>query len=382
MKSTDTKQYYWDIKPILAKKALWNWVIGERSNGKTTGIQRHGLERYLKHGYQMAVIRRFREDFRGGKRGAAMFDSLECNGYGENEIKQMTNGKYDCVYYYSSKWYLAKYDENLDKKVPAAQPFAIGFSLTEMEHDKSVSWPFLRTCVMDEALSRNPLPNEFTLLTNVLSTIIRDRGPEDGIEIWLLGNTVNKYSPIFTEMGISEYIPKMKPGEINVFKYKGSKLTVAVEYCPSAAAAGGKKSDVFFAFNTAATRMITTGAWEIPSYPHNEIDFTRKDIKFIYFIRWEYHTLQCEIVQKDNCLFTFIHKKTTEIKDSEKDIIFEKDYHQQLNYYRNIAKPATRLGKKLWWFFQSDNVYYQDNEIGELVNNYLQWCASDNMINR
>ena len=367
------KQYYWDIGPILKKHCLWNVVIGERSNGKTTGVERHGLKRFLEKGYQMAVIRRYREDFRG-KRGAAMFDSLEHNGYGDNEIKQLTNGKYDCVYYYSGRWYLAKYDLEHDKKVPAPTPFAIGFSLTEMEHDKSTAWPFIRTCLMDEALSRNPLPNEFTLLTNVLSTIIRDRGPEDEIEIWLLGNTVNKYSPIFVEMGINKHIPNMKPGQIDVFKYEGSNLTVAVEYCPSAADKGGKKSDVYFAFNTAATKMITTGAWEIPSYPHNEVDFKQKDIKFIYFILWEYNILQCEIVSKDNRLFTFIHKKTTDLKDTERDIIFDKEYHQQMNYFRNIAKPTTPLQRKIWWFFQSDNVYYQDNEIGELVNNYIKWC--------
>ena len=368
------KQYYWDISNILKKHCLWNIVIGERSNGKTTGVLRHGVRRFLEKGYQMAVIRRYREDFRG-KRGAAMFDSLECNGYGENEIKEMSKGKYDCVYYFSGRWYLAKYDAENDKKVAAPTPFAIAFSLTEFEHDKSTSWPFIRTCLYDEALSRNPIPNEFTYLTNVLSTIIRDRGPEDDIEIWLLGNTVNKYSPIFSEMGLRDIV-KMKPGEISIFKYEGTDLTVAVEYCQSAAKFGGKKSDVFFAFNTAATRMITMGAWEIPSYPHNDVEYKPKDIAFTYFIVWEYNTLQCEIVVKDGNAFTFIHRKTTDLKDTEHDIIFDKEYHQQLNYMRNIAKPATKLGKKIWWFFQSDNVYYQDNEIGELVNNYLKWCAS------
>lgn len=370
------KKYYWSPREILKRNCLWNLVIGERSNGKTYGVLEHGLDRYLDHGYQMAIIRRYREDFRG-KRSQQMFESLECNGFQKNVIKEKTKGRYDCVYYFGGRWFLAKYDPKLDKKVPSSQPFAISFALTETEHDKSTSYPHIATCLMDEALSRNPIENEFTLLTNCLSTIIRDRGPESGIEIWLLGNTVNKYSPIFTEMGISKYVTSMKPGEIAVCKYEGSNLTVAIEYCQSSQKFGGKKSDVFFAFNTAATRMITTGAWEIPSYPHNSVKYDKQDILLHYFIKWENNLLQCEIVSKDNALFTFVHLKTTDIQKETSDLIFDKEYHQQNNYFRNIAKPTSKIQKRIWWFFQSDNVYYQDNEVGELVRNYINWCQSD-----
>ena len=378
MKKQLRKKYYWSPDDIIKKNCTWNVVFGERSNGKTYGVLDYFLDRYLNHGYQMAIIRRWRVDFQG-KRGQSMFDSLECNGFGENVIKKKTKGRYDCVHYYAGKWYLAKYDHELDKKIPSSQPFAIAFSLTEYEHDKSTSYPKINSILMDEALSRNPLPDEFTLMTNVLSTIIRDRGPEDDIKIFLLGNTVNKYSPLFSDMGLTRKIfDKMKPGQIDIYKYEGSELTVAVEYCQSSAKFGGKKSDVFFAFNTAATKMITTGAWEIPSYPHNVTKFEKNDILFYYFIKWQDQILQCEIVSKDDKLFTFIHTKTTEIQDESTDIIFDQEYHQQRNYFRNIARPTSKLQKRIWWFFQSDNVYYQDNEVGELVRNYIQWCKSDN----
>ena len=372
------KHYYYSLNEILLKHCLWNVVFGERSNGKTYAVLEHGLNRYWQKGYQLAVIRRMKEDFRG-KRGAAMFDSLECNGNGENVIKKKTKGRYDCIHYFAGRWYLAKYDEKLDKKIPAAQPFAIAFSLTEMEHDKSTSYPYIRTILFDEALSRNPLPNEFVLLTNVLSTIIRDRGPEDGIQIFLLGNTVNKYSPIFSEMGLKN-IDSMKQGQIDVYKYEGSNLTVAVEYCQSSRKLGGKKSDVFFAFDSPATRMITSGAWEIPMYPHNMTKYDKKDVLLYYFIKWEGKLLQAEIVSKDNRLFTFIHIKTTELQDDTKDIIFDREYNQNNNYFRNIARPTTKIQKRIWWFFQSDNVYFQDNETGELVRNYVNWCVNEKVI--
>ena len=81
------KHYYYSLNEILLKHCLWNVIFGERSNGKTYAVLEHGLNRYWQKGYQLAVIRRMKEDFRG-KRGAAMFDSLECNGNGENVIKK------------------------------------------------------------------------------------------------------------------------------------------------------------------------------------------------------------------------------------------------------------------------------------------------------
>ena len=369
---------FYSLDPILKKRCIYNIIIGERSNGKTTACLRYALQKHVASGYvdQVAIVRRYREDYRR-KRGAVLWNTLVSNGLGKNEIVEITKGKYDGVQYYSDRWYLTKYDEEHDKPVPAPEPFCYGFAISESEHEKSTSFNRITTIIFDEMLTRdNYLPNEFILFTSIISTIVRQRGPEAGIKIFMLGNTVNMYSPYFAEMGL-KHIQKMQQGTIDVYKYGDSGLSVAVEYCESTQKWGGKKSDVFFAFDNDRLRMVTTGVWELPQYPHNEVAYKPKDIKFIYFIIWENNLLQCEIVQKDKSIFTFIHRKTTELKDTNKDIIFDKEYHQQMNYMRNIAKPASKLGKKLWWFFQSDNVYYQDNEIGELVNNYLKWCAAD-----
>ena len=39
-----------------------------------------------------------------------------------------------------------------------------------------------------------------------------------------------------------------------------------------------------------------------------------------------------------------------------------------------ITKPVTDLEKRIVSFFIKDKVFYQDNEIGEIVRNYLEWC--------
>lgn len=367
---------YYSLGPILKYKALYNFIFGERSNGKSYSCLLYGLERYLKYGYEIAIIRRHRENFKS-KRGAAMFNNLVKNEKEENMVKKLTKGEYDTITWYAGRWFLAKWDPELQRNIPSPKPFAYSFALTEMEPDKSSSYPDIRTIIFDEVISRDGyLNNEWVYFQNVLSTIIRNRGPEDGFKIFMLGNTVNKYCIYFNEMGLKN-ITKMKPGDIDVYKYE-SGLTVAVEYAEPSAKFGTKKSDVFFGFdNKSAMQMITKGAWEIGTYPHNMTKYEKRDIQFTYFIEWERELLQCEIVGVDNKLFTFIHRKTTPIQDPDRDMIYSIEYDQRLNYYRNIANPSTKLQKKIWYFFASDNVYYQDNEVGELVNNYIQWCKQN-----
>lgn len=375
---------YYDLRPILKCNAIFNFIVGERSNGKTYQCLLYALQRYVKYGYQVAIIRRFREDFKS-KRGAQMWGTLVKNELGENNVKKLTHGEYDSITYYAGRWFLSKWDSKLQKYINAPEPFAYSFALTEVEHDKSTSYENIRTIIFDEVLTRDGYiqagGGEWVLFQNCLSTIVRNKGPEDGFKIFMLGNTVNKYCPYFAEMHLNtgeNNIRTIKQGEIRVYKYGNSGLTLAFEYCSPAAKKGKKKSDVFFAFSdNQAAQMITQGAWEIGNYPHNTVKYGKKDIIFQYFILWDDRILQCEIVSKDDNMFTFIHQKTTDIQDPKRDIIFSIEHVQQPNYFRNIARGATKLQKKLWWFFQSENVYYQDNEIGELVNNYLQWCLSE-----
>ena len=120
----------------------------------------------------------------------------------------------------------------------------------------------------------------------------------------MLGNTVNKYSPYFKEMGL-KHITEMKPGDIDVYKYGDSSLTVAVEYTKPNKT--GKGSDIYFAFDNPKLTMITGGAWEIDIYPHCPVKYTPAEILFTYFIEFGRDLLQCEIVQHDDLNFTIIH---------------------------------------------------------------------------
>lgn len=359
------KQKFYSLDPIIKQvpDALYYVIFGGRSTGKSYSALMRGINNYAKTGKQMAIIRRWQEDFKG-KRGQQMFDALVSNG----EITKATNGKWTGIYYFGSRWYFCRYEEG--KRVTDERPFCFGFSIASMEHDKSTSYPDVNTVVFDEFISRGAyLPDEFVLFMNCLSSIIRNRRD---VKIFMLGNTINKYCPYFAEMGL-KHIKDMKAGSIDIYTYGDSELKVAVEF--TGTNKSGKASDVYFAFDNPRLSMITGEVWEIDIYPHCPIKYRPDEILFTYFIEFADDLLQCEIILHEDLYFTFIHRKTSELKYPEKDLIYSTNYNARPNYRRKITKPTSDIEKKIANFYIKDKIFYSDNEVGEVVRNYLLWCG-------
>ena len=360
------KPKFWDIRNILSKHAKYNVIFGERSNGKTYGVLQYGLEQYFDHGSRLGIIRRWEEDFRG-KQANTMFDALIENGV----VHKLSKGKWNSIIYQSHRWYLCKRDLMNPKNVIIdEEPFAYAFALSSDEHYKSSSYPKIRTILFDEFLTRGTyLPDEFIKFTSILSTIIRLR---DDVIIFMCGNTVNQYSPYFVEMGLTN-VKNMTLGKIDLYSYGDSGLTVAVEF--SDFPTKEKKSNVYFAFNNPKLEMIKSGAWEMDIYPHLPVKYKPKDIEYMYFIVFDNQTLQCEIINIDDMSFTYIHRKTTEIKDNDGYyMVYSQETNPKPNYRKKITKPVYPIEKTIVSYFIKDKVFYQDNEVGELVRNYLEWC--------
>lgn len=360
-----------------APEAKYYMVYGQRSNGKTFSVLEYGLRKYLESGEQTAIIRRFKEDFMGGN-ADDMFKNFIHNEWRGNVIEELSKGEWNFVKYEKSKWYLEHINEDgeTDKKDP--NPFAYRFALTDEEHKKGTGYPLITTILFDEFITRSYyLPNEFITFMNILSTVIRLR---DNAKIFMCANTINKYSLYFNEMGLTR-VKNQKQGTIDVYEYGSSGLQVAVEYSEFSAKA--KKSDIYFAFDNPKLKMITTGEWEISLYPHCPVDYFPNEVIYQYFIVFDNEILHCEIINHKNHineskveeqLFTFVHRKTTPIKDDGVCMVFQDKNEPKANYARKINKPTTPIQKKIWWFYVADKIYYQDNSVGETMRNYLEWC--------
>lgn len=363
---------YYSLDAIHDKGAKINVIVGERSNGKTYSVLKHALDLYKLQGSKLAIVRRWQDDLRG-KRGDAYFNSLVANG----EIKNATNGEWDNVVFKSNQWFFSRVNQETGKREIAAEPFAYAFALTTWEHDKGGSFPEIDIILFDEFITRGRyLPDEFVIFMNVISTIVRYRA---NVIVYMLANTVSKYGcPYFSEMGLMN-VDSMQQGEIQVYEFGDSGLRVAVEYADSPNKTG-KASDVYFAFDNPKLKMITGGVWEMAIYPHCPCKYTPKDVLFRYFIQYYGKTLQCEIVQVDDMTFTFIHYKTTPLQDTTNDLIYSPDYSPRPNYRRKITRPFSDSERLIWNFYDKEKVFYQSNEVGELVRSYIEWCRTDKIV--
>lgn len=364
---------YYDVKSLVSRipDAHYYVIIGERSNGKTYSILNYCLERYFQYGEEFAYIRRFDLDIKYS-RGSLIFNNLINN----KVIEQLSKGKWNGIYYYASKWYLKKVNKDNPKDVTISpDPIGYAFSLASEEHDKSLSYPNVKNIFFEEFLSRkNYLPDEFMLFTNTLSTIIRLR---DDVKIFMAGNTINKYAPYFSEMGLTN-VKTMKAGTTEIYTYGDSGLKVVVEF--SDMPSKDKASNVYFAFSNPKLSMIRgDGAiWEIDIYPHltKEMKYKPKDVIYKYYVVWDNDILQCDIVRLNDSAFTFVHAKSTPIKDDNTNIVYSTEYNHKPNYKRKITRANTKREEIILWFYKNEKVFYQSNEIGEIMRNYIAWCKT------
>lgn len=363
------KEKFYSLDNILTHNADYNMIYGERSNGKTTSVLKYGLDRHVDSGYseQLAIIRRYEEDFKG-KNGKQMCENLINLGW----VEDVTKGKYNSIYYYSQRWFLCYYDEEGERTRIESEPFALGFTLTSEEHYKSSSYPNVRTILFDEFITRSYyLPEEFVKFQNLLSTIIRLR---TDIKIFMCGNTINKFCPYFAEMGLNG-IKKQKKGTIDIYTYGESELKVAVEY--SDFPSKKKLSNKYFAFDNPKLQMITHGGWEIDIYPHLPKKYKPQDVMYQFFILFDDEKLHGNIIESEDSTFLYIHRKTTIIREDTEWLVYKQSPDYRRNYRTNILRPYGKVDVYIKKLIDNCKIFYQDNEVGEIMNNYLKWCRQN-----
>lgn len=370
----EKKIKWYSLEPIKEKHCQYNMIFGERSNGKTYAVLSEILLNYRDHKKQGGLIRRYDDDIKPNKLGT-IFDHIVSNG----DLKKIFKGKGDWtgITYRNRRFYLTKkvlkenkkYDYTTEEVVLDEKPFMWAFSLSQEEDYKENAFPDINIIFLDEFLTRNTyLNDEFILFTNLISTIKRKR--QDMI-IYMCGNTINQYCPYFREMGL-RHVRQQKKGTIEVYQFGDTGLRVAVEYADTLTKSK-KDIDPYFCFDNPKLKMITQGDWEFDIYPHAPMKWLPKDIIMIYFIVFENIIYQCEIVQIEENIFTYIHLKTTPLKMKDCDIIYAKDVYPSINRRTRISKPIDEVGRKIWWFYTADKVFYQDNETGEAIRNYILW---------
>lgn len=239
------KFHYWDITKILNTGADILCAVGQRGNGKTFGVLKYFLQIYKKLKGRFVYIRRWADDVKGYNM-EQLFTPLQ-------KVIEILFGEGFTVEYYRRKYYLVN--------PSGVKVDIIGYvvSLSEVSHLKSIPFSNVVNLLWDEFIpmaNERPMKDERLRYENTISTICRSR---TDVKIFLLANTVSKFSWVFVYLGID--INKVEQGQIvtrEVPLDDGEILKIALEYCEYNEEIG-KRSSKYITSN-----MIKSGSWEIP----------------------------------------------------------------------------------------------------------------------
>lgn len=240
------KSIYWNPTKLINSKADFMLCIGQRGNGKTYGILKYFLEQYKKTKKRFCYLRRWDEDVKAF-RMEQLFAPFR------NLIDQLFGEEFSIVYS-RHKFYL------VNGNGTKVDTLGYVLSISSSAHTKSIAYTNVGFILYDEFIrmsGEQELRDEMSRFDNTLSTIIR--GDNTNVKVFMLANTVSKYSPFFLRFGID--INKIEQGSITVKDIPletGDILKVALEYCEFNEEASKKISKY------SANAMIKSGKWEIP----------------------------------------------------------------------------------------------------------------------
>lgn len=357
---------YYNIAPIDATGAIYRLIVGQRSNGKTYSVCRHIIEDYFNEGKRGAYIRRYEESITPKNLQSLFNPHLQL-------IWELSDHKWNSIFYRAKEFHLCAIDSEGKIIAKDDTAFCITAAINTSENTKGEDRGEVHTIVFDEFMTRSGyLNNEFVRFMNLLSTLIRDR---ESAVVYMLANTVNKYCPYFAEMGLKN-IDKLAQGEIAVYTYGSSDLTVAVELCDEVQATKQTASK-YFAFDNPQLQMITRGAWEFQIYPRAPYKILPEDIVLKFYIQFAEQLLACEVVhstlkQYCNDVFIFVHPQTKDISIDDSTIMYVSDFSSCRMHVRFLKDQPTDGHKLIYSLIQRKAVCFSDNDTGEVFRNWLQ----------
>lgn len=227
-------------------------ILGERSNGKSYSVKEYALDKWSMLMGKFMYIRRKKEQ-KTRKAMVKLFSDM--GDYCLDKFGDYIHYNNDAGFYI---------ERGNEREV-------IGYctSIEEGANIKSIPFNDITTIIFDEFLEYGqPIEDEISKFINIISTIVRKR---DNVEIFLIANTVTKFSPYFELFGIDP--KKLKMGEIYYLKHENG-VTAAIEYCSSKNIVNGVKGkNSYVGFdNNATANMILYGEWEYDVVNTSNID--------------------------------------------------------------------------------------------------------------
>lgn len=346
------KQKYVRLDGLLKVDAEYNILLGERSNGKSYCVKEFVLKNFKKSGGKFIYLRRYNLETK----------PATVEGYFRDApVRAIFDDGSDSIKPYRGSIYLSRYDLEMEKDVRGEE---IGYymDLAGETHFKSQNFNDVTDVIFEEFVTdQGYLYREVDKLMNIISTIARRRR----IRVWMIGNTISRLCPYFSEWSLSG-IPKQEQGTIQVYEHEtdqedddGNPITVkiAVYFCENS----GKNSKMFFG---KSTDMITKGAWQTRSYPHLPYHYRKCQNKYSILYKYKEFLFKMEVLRyhedgiDDMMIFIHPHKK---LEDGFRTISDIPSSRPLITEHLTTVTRGDKVVKMLW---DQGKVFYSDNLTG------------------
>lgn len=296
-----------DVDRIVEQNDLqYLFLLGKRSNGKSSAVKTLRLQKFLETGEKFAYIRRY---------SSIDMKKYMVNSYFESvpgfDVKEITKGKWEFIDAKDKQLWLCRYDQN--GKIVRGDSIGYYVALSEVEHMKSLNFPGVTSLIFEEVCTEQVyLDNEVALLFSIASTILRNNA---GI-VYLISNTISRVCPYFREFGLDK-IYGAKVGDIQIYNYDTTNIGVWLtsEGCTPEGDEITRDSDKMF-FGSRA-QMIKKGEWDRDD--HRKLNDRYHMYNVLYTMVFEFHEHKflmqfLEHSEKSDNHIWFVQPKNTDIQ--------------------------------------------------------------------
>ena len=372
-----SKLVHYNIDELDKKGALFNLLLGERSNGKSYQVKhKKGIYKYLqdtvsyvsnyndkkcvieksiKKGSRFMLIRRLVEEIKPANIEPYFTDI---------DIYKLTDGKYNIITLYKNKLWLSYYDSDTGK-TKRFEHIGYVIALSVEQNYAGGSFLDVTDMIFEEFISRKTyLKDESNKLMNLYSTVDRKRGTT---RLWLCGNTISQVCPYFYDWGLDSILKNMKQGDI-VEKWLPTgdaddnnvpiEIKIAIEYCKSS----GHTS---YAIGTHKD-MLNKGRWQTDPQP--KLEKSLKEYKKLFRIGFYYKNFKflgdylMDKTTKDTIWFIYPFKGTF----NDDLIVFSDIIKTSPLWQRDIYLPTIKNDaiKKILQTFKENQIFYASDLCG------------------
>lgn len=364
---------YWNPSKLPLETHKYFVGFSERTIGKTTNVLLLGMVMNALYGTIIQYVRQDEKDI-APKATSDLFEVITDPEY--KYIEKLTDGVYNTVYYKSRRWYYARADENGKIVDIAENHFMFMCDVMHASNLKSgYNAPLGDIIVFDEFITYNYYPNEFVKFEDLVSTIIRYRRSPI---IFMLANTINKESQYFNELDVYEDVQMLGKGEnLSHTTEKGTKIYI--EWISNEKATAKKRvlNELFFGFKNTQLASITGSDWAIRSYQHIPEDITKYELilRNIY-ISHNDRLVRISLYNHSEIGLIAVCNKALYTYDDSLILTIQGEIDSRYKIYGDgLNNPRTqKLFKTIWNLRAQNKFYYQTNDLGHFVDNYLNLC--------